>query len=127
MKHRHLLLGAIVLAFVNAAQAQLAGEYVDDKFLNGHATIHVSVRQTGSDVSISFHGSHNDTPEVGLHFTATGKTTMPDDHVFFKFEDSCKNSGEGLIDSGKNTLTIGLRVEHINDFSCLVFYREGMV
>lgn len=115
-----------MLASVNAAHAQLAGEYMDEKFLNGHGTIHMSVRQKGSDVSISFRGSHNDTPDVGVRFTATGKNG-DEDPVHFKFEDTCKNSGDGVIARGKDNLYVGIRATHIADFSCLVFYQTNMV
>ena len=116
-------LAARVLA---AQTANLAGEYVDEKFLNGHGTIHVSVSQKGNDVSVSFHGFHNDTPDAGVRFRATGKSEEGI-HVHFRFEDTCKNSGDGGIAVGKNTLDVGIRATHIADFSCLVFYQEHMV
>ena len=117
-----------MLAFVNAAHAQLAGEYVDEKFLNGHGSIHVTVSQKGNDVSISFHAFHHDTPDVGVRFTATAKTfPRAEDPVHFTFEDTCKNSGDGVIGSGKNILDVGIRATQITDFSCLVFYQTNMV
>jgi hypothetical protein len=124
MKDRQLLLGLVALAVASTANAQLAGRYVSEDFLNGHV-LRIELQQTGRDVSVSFRGDYKNPDTSGPRGTGTGRTDGKR-VANFEFKDSCGNTGVGAVLRFGDKFSLHMKARHIVDFSCLVFYRNNL-
>jgi hypothetical protein len=126
MRDRHLLLGAIVLAFsISAARAQFAGEYADRNFLGGQAAFQMSLEQTGSAVSVWFSAGYNDGHSIQPVADGTGRAS-PKGMVEFTFKDSSQNAGNGTITRAGADIIVSLKTTRVADSRCLELYRQNM-
>ena len=126
MKDRHLLLGAIVLAFsISAARAQFAGEYADRNFLSGQAAFQMSLEQTGNAVSVWFSAGYNDGHGIQPVADGTGRAS-PKGTVEFTFKDSSHNAGTGTITRAGDDIVVSLNTIRVADSRCLELYRQNM-
>jgi hypothetical protein len=126
MRDRHLLLGAIVLAFsISAARAQFAGEYADRNFLGGQAAFQMSLEQTGNAVSVWFSAGYNDGHSIQPVADGTGRAS-PKGTVEFTFTDSSHNAGTGAITRAGDDIIVSLKTTRVADSRCLELYRQNM-
>jgi hypothetical protein len=126
MRDRHLLLGAIVLAFsISAARAQFAGEYADRNFLGGQAAFQMSLEQTGNAVSVWFSAGYNDGHSIQPVADGTGRAS-PKGMVEFTFKDSSQNAGNGTITRAGADIIVSLKTTRVADSRCLELYRQNM-
>jgi hypothetical protein len=126
MKDRHLLLGAVALAFtiVSARGQNFAGEYADRNFLNGRAVFQMSLEQSGNAVSVWFSTGYNDGHGCSVDAQGTGKVT--NGAVEFTFQDSSRNSGSGTVTKAGDQVAVSIKVTRAADARCLEFYKQGI-
>jgi hypothetical protein len=91
---------ALVFAFpppsaFAAETTSWAGQYADDKFLNGRAVFQLSIKQSGDAIEVSFDAAWKD--GHGAAPDAEGSAKVSGNTLAFKFEDSFENSGTGTI------------------------------
>jgi len=127
MKDRRLALAAIAFALtISPVHGEsFAGEYADRNFLNGQATIQMSLEQNGSTVSVWFSAGYNDGHGLLPEADGTGKVTSKG-NVEFTFKDSARNAGTGTITRAGNDIILSLKTTRIADSRCLELYRQNM-
>ena len=124
-----LLLASIAFlsgCFVSANAADStgwAGEYRDDKYLNGRAVFQLTIEQSGSAMQVSFDAAwvdaHGAAPE------AQGPAKVSGNTLTFTFTDSFDNSGSGTITRQGNDIIVSLNPTHVVEPRCLGFYGKN--
>ena len=118
---------ALLAAFVVSAHAAdstgWAGEYRDDKYLNGRAVFQLTIEQSGSAMQVSFDAAwvdaHGAAPE------AQGPAKVSGNTLTFTFTDSFDNSGSGTITRKGNDIIVSLNPTHVVEPRCLGFYGKN--
>jgi hypothetical protein len=81
---------------ISPAEANWAGDYANNNFLNGQAAFQMTIEQSGNVIQVSFDAAYTDAqgaaPNGGGQARITGKNMLE-----FEWEDSFQNSGTGRI------------------------------
>jgi hypothetical protein len=108
-----------------SAEPDWAGEYADNKFLNGQAAFQLSIEQSGDAIQVIFDAAYNDAhgaaPDGQGQAKITGKNTLR-----FNWEDSFNNSGTGTIKRTGESIIVSMKTTRVVDERCLAFYGENM-
>ena len=123
-----LLIGVATIACaltVTATESSgWAGEFKNQKLLNGKATFQLSIEQQGTKVQVSFDAVRNDgkgpAPEGQSAATASGNTLQ------FKFEDNFRNAGTGTITRSGDDVILSIKATRIANRDAAMFYGENM-
>jgi hypothetical protein len=119
-----IILGATVSGTLGAEQ-NWAGEYRNEKLVNGEAAFQLSIEQSENVIRVSFDAAYADAhgaaPDGEGPATITGKNTLE-----FKWEDSFNNSGTGTIKRTANGVIVSMKTTRVVDERCLAFYGENM-
>jgi hypothetical protein len=126
---RIALLVSIVLGAATSdaftAEPKWAGEYRDEKFLNGQAAFQLSIEQSRDAIQVTFDAAYNDAhgaaPDGQGTARITGKNSLE-----FKWEDSFYNSGTGTIKRTGDRIMVSMKTTRVMDERCLAFYGEKM-
>lgn len=107
-----------------AATAGWAGDFKNDKLLNGKATLQLSIEQQGNKLQVSFDAVRNDgkgpAPEGQGSATATG------DRLQFRFEDNFHNAGTGTIKRSGDDVIVSMKTTRVGNKEAANFYGENM-
>ena len=129
LSFRHLAVTIVSLVVLGLAadaaeSAGWAGQYTDQKFLNGRAVFQLTIEQSGSKMQVSFDAAwvdaHGAAPE------AEGPAKMSGDTITFTFKDSFDNSGTGTITRAGNDIIVTINPTHVVEPRCLAFYGKNM-
>lgn len=107
-----------------AEPAGWAGEYRDQKFLNGRAVFQLSIEQSGGGMQVSFDAAHND--GHGAAPEGQGPAKVSGNTLQFKFEDSFGNTGTGTITRAADGVVVSMKTSHVAEARCLAFYGQNM-
>ncbi len=110
---------------ISSTEPNWAGDYANNKFLNGEAAFQMSIEQSGSVIQVSFDAAYTDAhgaaPDGEGQAKIAGKDTLQ-----FKWEDSFQNSGTGTIKRTGDGITVSMKPTRVVDSRCLPFYGENM-
>jgi hypothetical protein len=125
-----VLIGSIVClamlssTVVAADSSAWAGQYRDDKYLNGRAVFQLTIEQSGGAMQVSFDAAwvdaHGAAPE------AEGPAKMSGNTLTFTFKDSFDNSGSGTVTRSGNDVVVSINPTHVVEPRCLGFYGKNI-
>jgi hypothetical protein len=102
-----------------------AGEYANEKLLNGKASFQLSIEQSGTAIQLSFNAAYADghgaAPDGEGKAKITGQNTLQ-----FKWEDSFNNSGTGRITRADRGIIVSMKAIKVVEPRCLAFYGNKM-
>ena len=109
-----------------SAKPNWAGEYADKNFLNGQAVFEMSITQSGNTLQLAFDAAYADAHGAGPDGEGQGRISGKNT-VEFKWEDSFKNSGTGMITraAGKE-IVVSINTTRVVESRCLAFYGKNM-
>ena len=107
-----------------ADTASWAGEYRDEKFLNGRAVFQLSIEQSGSVMQVTFDGAYND--GHGAAPEGQGPAKVSGNTLQFTFNDNFGNSGTGTITRAGDDIILSMKTTHVADPRCLVYYKQNI-
>lgn len=116
---------AVALLSIGANGAGFAGEYADNRFLNGQGVFQLSLEQTGNAVSVFFSTGYNDGHGAAPEADGKGKVTAKGT-VEFTWEDGFQNAGTGTIAHSADGVTLSLKPTRVADPRCLAFYKQNI-
>jgi hypothetical protein len=108
-----------------AAPPSWAGEYRNENLLNGQAIFQFSIQQSGKAIRIAFDAAYNDGHGAAPDGEGQGKIAGTN-ALEFKWEDSCKNSGTGMIKRAGDGIIVSMKTTRAVNPRCLVFYGQNM-
>jgi hypothetical protein len=122
------LLASIVVgaaaSTVFSAESNWAGEYADKKFLKGQAVFQMSIQQSGNAIQVSFDAAYNDAH--GAAPDGDGQAKIASTNTLeFKWEDSFKNSGTGMIKRTADSIIVSMKPTRVVDPRSLAFYGQN--
>ena len=85
--------------------------------------IQLNILQAGETISVDFDAVYNDGHGCAPQGSGTAKVV---DKNTLKFTDSGNNSGTGTIKRDGDGVSLSLKVTHMSDPKCVVFYRENI-
>jgi hypothetical protein len=102
-----------------------AGDYANEKFLNGKAAFHLSIEHSGDVIQVTFNAGyadgHGTAPDGQGHAKISGQNTLE-----FKWEDSFNNSGTGRITRADRGIIVSMKAIKVVEPRCLAFYGNKM-
>jgi len=101
-----------------------AGEYRDDKFLDGRAVFQLTIDQSGSAMHVTFDAAWDDAH--GAAPEADGPAKVSGNTLTFTFKDSFSNSGSGTITRAGDDILLTVNATHVVEPRCLAFYGKNM-
>ena len=119
-----ILLGATA-SNASSAEPNWAGEYADNKFLNGQAAFQLSIEQLGNAIHVSFDAAYSDAHGAAPDGEGSAKVTSKNT-LEFRWEDSFNNSGTGTITRAREGVKVSMKTTRVVDSRCLVFYGQDM-
>ena len=115
---------AFAFSSLGADPGGWAGEFKNQKLLNGKATFQLSIEQQGGKVQVSFDAVRND--GKGPAPEGQGSATASGDTLQFRFEDNFKNAGTGTIKRSVDDVLVSMKATRVGNKDAAMFYGEDM-